>query len=62
MNKQEKEEKKLQLTSEVEAKVAFLQSQIDQLILDCNVEVKKRQDEIDALTIQVDALKEFKIK
>lgn len=62
MNKQEKEQKKSELTRGLEARIAALQTQITNLTTEYNAEIKKRQDEMEILVLQSDALINFKIK
>lgn len=62
MNKQEKEQKRDKMTGENQARINFLQSQIDNLTLEFNAQIAKLQEEIDILSLQNDALTNFKIK
>lgn len=62
MDKQEKTQKRDKLTSDFDNRINFLTQQINNLTIEFNAEVKKRQDEIDLLTLQSEALKTFKIK
>lgn len=58
----EKEEKRDKLTSDFTVRINFLQKEIQNLTLEKDIEIKKRQDEIDTLTLQSEALTNFKIK
>lgn len=62
MNKQEKENLKTKISNETQNRIDFLQSKIDSLTAEYNKDLKKFQDEIDSLTLQKDALIDFKIK
>lgn len=62
MNKEQKEEKKKKLTSELESRIAFLQSQIDNITKEKDTEIKKIMEEMEVLILQSDALTNFKIK
>jgi len=61
MDKDKKEQIKTKLVSESDARIEFLNSQIQQLTNEYNVRIQSLQDEIDTLTIKSSALKAYKI-
>lgn len=62
MDKQQKEQKKSELTNQLESRIVFLQQQIAKITKEKDEEIKKLQDEIDVLEMQSAALSSFKIK
>jgi len=62
MDKQQKEQKKSELTNQLESRIVFLQQQIAKITIEKDEEIKKLQDEIDVLEMQSAALSSFKIK
>ncbi len=62
MDKQTKEKKKSELVSQLEARIAFLQTQIDNLTKERDAEINKIKEEMETLVLQSDALINFKIK
>lgn len=62
MDKTQKEEKKKKLTSELEARIAFLQAQLENLTKEKNAEIDRITEEMETLILQSDALINFKIK
>lgn len=62
MDKQKKEEKKKKLTSELEARIAFLQTQLENVTKEKNAEIDRITEEMETLILQSDALINFKIK
>lgn len=55
----ELEDKKNQLVAGFQARIAFLQSGIDNDTAEYNASVKLKQDEIDSLTLQLESLQTF---
>lgn len=62
MNKEKREEKKKKLTGELEARIAFLQSQLENVTKEKNAEIDRITEEMETLILQSDALINFKIK
>lgn len=62
MDTKQKQDKRDKLTTDFDAQIAFLQSQINNKTVEFNNDIKKIQDQIDELQLQSDALKALKIK
>ena len=62
MDKTQKEQKKSELTKELEARISALQTKIDNITKEKDAEIKRVRDEMEILILQSDALINFKIK
>lgn len=62
MDKQQKEQKKSELTRDLEARINALQIKINNLTKERDAEIERVKQEMEVLVLQSDALINFKIK
>lgn len=62
MDKTQKEQKKSELTRDLEARINALQIKIDNITKEKDAEIERVKQEMEALILQSDALINFKIK
>lgn len=62
MDKQQKEQKKSELTRDLEARINALQIKINNITKERDAEIERVKQEMEVLILQSDALINFKIK
>lgn len=62
MDKQQKEQKKSELTRDLEARINALQIKINNITKEKDAEIERVKQEMETLVLQSDALINFKIK